>query len=66
MPRLTTIRQPLSYKGELAADTVLEKISGNNGVPKLLKIQPELVARETTGACPKPHKSPTAAKSSHR
>jgi hypothetical protein len=38
--------------GELAANTLLEKISGNNGVPKVLKIQPELVVRETTAPNP--------------
>jgi LacI family transcriptional regulator len=53
VPRLTTIRQPLSYMGELAANTLLEKISGNNGVPKVLKIQPELVVRETTAPNPR-------------
>jgi DNA-binding LacI/PurR family transcriptional regulator len=66
VPRLTTIRQPLSYMGELAANTLLEKISGNNGVPKMLKIQPELVVRETTGVCPTPHKNSTATKTSRR
>jgi len=48
VPRLTTIRQPLSSMGELAAETLLDKISGNNGAPRLIKIAPELVVRETT------------------
>ena len=50
VPRLTTIRQPLSSMGELAAETLLEKIAGNAEVPSRIKIQPELVVRETTTA----------------
>ncbi len=52
VPRLTTIRQPLSSMGELAANTLLEKISDNKVGPRLLKVQPELVVRESTAACP--------------
>lgn len=52
VPRLTTIRQPLSSMGELAAETLLEKISGKKGGRKLLKIEPELVVRETTAVAP--------------
>lgn len=66
VPRLTTIRQPLSYMGELAANTLLEKIAGNNGVPRILKIQPELVVRETTGVCPTSQKNSTATKTSRK
>ncbi|MGH9617019.1 MAG: LacI family DNA-binding transcriptional regulator [Acidobacteriaceae bacterium] len=66
VPRLTTIRQPLSYMGELAANTLLEKISGNDSVPKLLKVAPELVVRETTAACPIPDKLSVAAISAAR
>ncbi len=51
VPRLTTIRQPLASMGELAAETLLEKIAGNTAGPRLLKIQPELVVRETTAPC---------------
>jgi LacI family transcriptional regulator len=50
VPRLTTIRQPLSSMGELAAETLLEKIAGNAEIPSLVKIQPELIVRETTTA----------------
>ncbi|MHB2006485.1 MAG: LacI family DNA-binding transcriptional regulator, partial [Acidobacteriaceae bacterium] len=66
VPRLTTIRQPLSSMGELAADTLLEKISGNYGGPKLLKIQPQLVVRETTAVCHQPPRNLIAGKSSAR
>ncbi|HET9087371.1 MAG TPA: LacI family DNA-binding transcriptional regulator [Acidobacteriaceae bacterium] len=51
VPRLTTIRQPLASMGELAAETLLEKIAGNSAGPGLLKIEPELVVRETTAPC---------------
>lgn len=51
VPRLTTIRQPLASMGVLAAETLLEKIAGNTSGPRLLKIQPELVVRETTAPC---------------
>lgn len=51
VPRLSTIRQPLASMGELAAETLLEKIAGNTAGPRLLKIQPELVVRETTARC---------------
>ena len=53
VPRLTTIRQPLSSMGELAAETLLEKITGTNGAPSLIKIAPELVVRETTATLPR-------------
>ncbi|MHB8302077.1 MAG: LacI family DNA-binding transcriptional regulator [Acidobacteriaceae bacterium] len=59
VPRLTTIRQPLAAMGALAAETLLEKIAGNTTGPRLLKIQPELVVRETTAQCAKaPAKKP--------
>jgi LacI family transcriptional regulator len=48
VPRLTTVGQPLPSMGELAAETLLEKISGNAKGPKLIKVKPELVIRETT------------------
>lgn len=50
VPRLTTIRQPLSAMGELAAETLLDKISGKKS-RKLIRIEPELVVRETTAVC---------------
>lgn len=51
VPRLTTIRQPLSSMGKLAAETLLEKISGNTDAPSVIKIEPELMVRETTALC---------------
>jgi DNA-binding LacI/PurR family transcriptional regulator len=52
-PRLTTIRQPLTAIGELAASTLLQKIAGEAAVQKTLRIDPELIVRESTGPRPK-------------
>jgi DNA-binding LacI/PurR family transcriptional regulator len=50
-PRLTTIRQPLTAMGELAANTLLKKIAGRGDGPKILRIDPELIVRESTSPC---------------
>ena len=53
-PALSTVRQPLSEMGRLAAQTLLEKI--NNpvvaGWDAERSVEPELVARESTGPAP--------------
>ena len=52
-PGLTTVRQPLSKMGKIAAETVLRRI-GRNGQehnadhPKQITVEPELVVREST------------------
>jgi DNA-binding LacI/PurR family transcriptional regulator len=51
-PSLTTIRQPLRKMGEIAATTLLEKITGGrngNSSPAEIAVEPELVIRESTG-----------------
>lgn len=48
VPSLTTIRQPLQKMGEIAAQTLLAKLSGTPTEP-LLQVEPELVVRESTG-----------------
>jgi DNA-binding LacI/PurR family transcriptional regulator len=48
IPRLTTIRQPLHEMGELAAERLLQKISGSGGNDDSVIIQPELIVREST------------------
>jgi len=48
VPSLTTIRQPLQKMGEIAAQTLLAKLSGTPTEP-LLQVKPELVVRESTG-----------------
>jgi len=50
-PRLTTIRQPLRRMGELAAETLLKRIRGNE-YPKIVAVEPELIVRESTASPP--------------
>ncbi|HWC18304.1 MAG TPA: LacI family DNA-binding transcriptional regulator [Terriglobales bacterium] len=50
-PRLTTIRQPLRRMGELAAETLLKRIRGEE-YPKIVAVEPELIVRESTAAPP--------------
>jgi DNA-binding LacI/PurR family transcriptional regulator len=48
-PSLTTVRQPLQKMGEIAARTLLNRIEGHeDGVPEIA-IEPEFVARNSTG-----------------
>lgn len=51
VPRLTTIRQPLAAMGELAAKTLLKKITDGEMGPKALYMDTELIVRESTGPC---------------
>jgi DNA-binding LacI/PurR family transcriptional regulator len=46
-PSLTTVRQPLNRMGEVAAQTLLERIEGNVEDSEIA-IEPELVVREST------------------
>ena len=49
-PRLTTVRQPLRRMGELAAETLLQRINGAKSYPKVIAVEPELVVRESSAA----------------
>jgi len=52
-PGLTTVRQPLRRMGEIAAQTLLQRInksSKNGQPPKSVTVEPELVIRESTAA----------------
>ena len=51
-PSLTTVRQPLSRMGEVAAESLLERIEGNKEYPSEIAIEPELVVRESTAQAP--------------
>jgi LacI family transcriptional regulator len=51
VPSLTTIRQPLQSMGALAATTLLKKMAQERQ-PDLLRIDPELIVRESTGPAP--------------
>jgi DNA-binding LacI/PurR family transcriptional regulator len=54
-PSLTTVRQPLNRMGEVAAQSLLERIEGRKEYPSEIAIEPELVVRESTakasGSC---------------
>jgi DNA-binding LacI/PurR family transcriptional regulator len=47
VPSLTTIRQPLQHMGALAANSLLQKLA-HKKIPDIIKVDPELVVRETT------------------
>ena len=51
-PSLTTVRQPLNRMGEVAAQTLLERIEGNKEYLPEIAIEPELVMRESTAKAP--------------
>jgi DNA-binding LacI/PurR family transcriptional regulator len=52
-PSLTTVRQPLHRMGQVAAQTLLERIEGGKEYPAEIAIEPELVVRESTGPAPR-------------
>lgn len=47
-PSLTTVRQPLNRMGEVAAQTLLERIGGEKDYPAEIAIEPEIVVRQST------------------
>ena len=53
-PSLTTVRQPLTRMGEVAAQSLLERIEGKKEYPSEIAIEPELVIRESTAKSPCP------------
>lgn len=52
-PSITTVRQPLRKMGEIAAQTVVARIEGNEDYPGTIAIEPEFVVRESTGPAPR-------------
>ena len=52
-PRLTTIRQPLSNMGRIAAQCVLGQLTGSEPFRKVVMVEPELAVRESTRALEK-------------
>jgi LacI family transcriptional regulator len=54
IPALTTIRQPLSEMGSLAAQTLIERINSDQPMEssESLEVLPVLIARESTGSVP--------------
>lgn len=51
-PSLTTVRQPLNRMGEVAAQTLLDRVEGKKEYPSEIAIEPELVVRESTADAP--------------
>ena len=51
-PSLTTVRQPLNRMGEVAAQSLLERIEGKKEYLSDIAIEPELVVRESTAKAP--------------
>ena len=48
IPRLTTIRQPLSEMGEIAARCLLNRLKGTEKFREEITVEPSLVVREST------------------
>jgi LacI family transcriptional regulator len=53
-PGLTTVRQPLVKMGQIAAQTVVDRIEGRGEYVPEIAIEPEFVIRQSTG--PAPHR----------
>lgn len=51
-PSVTTVRQPLNRMGEVAAQSLLDRIEGKKEYPNEIAIEPELVVRESTAKAP--------------
>ncbi len=62
VPSLTTIRQPLQRMGQIAAQTLLDKLAGQE-TEALLQVEPELIVRESTGPVKPPAQTRTARRS---
>ena len=61
VPSLTTIRQPLQQMGASGADALLRMLSGEE-LPPILRIEPELIIRESTGPVCKARKPSSKSK----
>ena len=51
-PRLTTIRQPLSNMGRIAAQCILNRLTGAEAFREQIVVEPELMVRESTQRIP--------------
>jgi len=51
-PSLTTIRQPLQKMGEMAAKELLRRIDSADDASSEIVVQPDLIARRSTGPAP--------------
>jgi DNA-binding LacI/PurR family transcriptional regulator len=62
-PRLTTIRQPLSNMGRIAAQCLLNRLHGTERFREEIMVEPELVVRESTQATERTDRSSGGKKS---
>ena len=51
-PALTTVRQPLTRMGQIAAQALVDQIEGRGEYVPEIAIEPELVVRSSTGVAP--------------
>jgi len=51
-PTLTTVRQPLQEMGEIAAQTLLDRIENRSEYVAEIAVEPELIVRQSTGPAP--------------
>jgi LacI family transcriptional regulator len=54
-PALTTVRQPLLKMGQIAAQTLIERIEGRGRYQPEIAIEPEFVVRDSSGPVPERH-----------
>jgi DNA-binding LacI/PurR family transcriptional regulator len=54
-PALTTVRQPLMRMGQIAAQTLIERIEEHGRYQPEIAIEPEFVVRESSGPAPRKH-----------
>jgi DNA-binding LacI/PurR family transcriptional regulator len=51
-PSLTTVRQPLTRMGQIAAKTLVDQIEGRGAYQQEIAIEPQFVVRKSTGPAP--------------
>ncbi len=51
-PSLTTIRQPLVEMGATAGRLLSQRLAREDSTPGLVRVEPELVVRDSTGPAP--------------
>src|SRR5260370_24175277 len=49
-PRLTTVRQPTYEIGQKAAQLLFERLEKRDAAPQIVRLQPQLIIRESSGA----------------
>ena len=52
-PSLTTVRQPLTQMGVMAATELLAQIEDSRREPRRISVKPELVIRQSSAICPR-------------